>query len=53
MLVVEHDGSGTPLLDLISQSEIIVNGILQEPDDPLVFVTEEEISYLKTDGLES
>ncbi|GBC60998.1 NAD(P) transhydrogenase subunit alpha [Desulfonema ishimotonii] len=47
MLVVEHDGSEQPLLDLINQSEIIVNGTLQEPDHPILFVTEEEISYLK------
>ncbi|MBK5100644.1 MAG: N(5)-(carboxyethyl)ornithine synthase [Desulfobacteraceae bacterium] len=47
MLVVEHDGSERPLLDLINQSEIIVNGTLQEPDHPILFVTEEEISYLK------
>jgi alanine dehydrogenase len=47
MLVVEHDGSELPLIDLISQSEIIVNGTLQEPDHPVLFVTEEERSCLK------
>lgn len=46
MLVVEHDGSERPLLDLINESEIIVNGTLQEPDHPINFVTEEEISCL-------
>ncbi len=51
MLVIEHDGSERPLLDLINQSEIIVNGTLQEPDHPLLFVTEEEISYLKPGSL--
>jgi N5-(carboxyethyl)ornithine synthase len=47
MLVVEHDGTERPLVDLINQSEIIVNGALQEPDHPILFVTKEEISYLK------
>jgi N5-(carboxyethyl)ornithine synthase len=47
MLVVEHDGTEHPLADLINQSEIIVNGTLQEPDHPLLFVTEDELSNLK------
>ncbi len=47
MLVVEHDGTEQPLIDLINQSEIIVNGTLQEPDHPIFFVTEDEISCLK------
>ncbi len=51
MLMVEHDGSEQPLIDLISQSEIIVNGTLQEPDHPILFVTEDEISHLRPDCL--
>jgi hypothetical protein len=51
MLVVEHDGTEQPLIDLINESEIIVNGTLQEPDHPILFVTEDEISYLKPDCL--
>ena len=47
MRVVEHDGTERPLTELISQSEIIINGTLQEPDRPLVFVTEEERSCLR------
>ena len=47
MLVVEHDGTEQPLSELISQSEIIVNGLLQEPDHPIFFVTEDEESCLK------
>ena len=47
MLVVEHDGSERPLIDLIGESEIIINGTLQEPDHPLLFVNEEEESSLK------
>jgi len=47
MLVVEHDGTEKPLADLIRQSDIIVNGTLQEPNHPIDFVTEDEISSLK------
>jgi len=51
MLLVEHDGTARSLVDLISQSDIIVNGIFQKPDHPLLFVTEEEESYLKPGSL--
>lgn len=47
MLVIEHDGSETPLHDLISESEIIVNGTKQDPDDPTLFVSEKERSCIK------
>jgi alanine dehydrogenase len=47
MLVVEHDGTESPLSDLISQSDIIVNGTFQEIDHPIHYVTEEESSCLK------
>jgi alanine dehydrogenase len=47
MLVIEHDGSETPLPDLISESEIIVNGTMQDPDHPTLFVSENERSCLK------
>jgi len=51
MLLVEHDGSEQPLSNLINQSEIIVNGTLQEPDHPLLFVDEDEIASLKPGSL--
>ncbi len=47
MLVIEHDGTEQPLIDLMNQSEIIVNGTLQKPKHPILFVTEDEISNLK------
>jgi alanine dehydrogenase len=47
MLLVEHDGTERPLVDLINQADIIVNGTLQEPDHPILFVTEEERPCLK------
>ena len=51
MVVVEHDGTVSPLSDLIRQSDIIVNGALQNPDQPMLFVGEEERSSLKPDCL--
>lgn len=51
MLVIEHDGTEHSLTDLISQSEIIVNGTFQEPDHPLLFVTEDEKSCLQPGSL--
>ena len=47
MLVVEHDGTERPLIDLINESDIIVNGTLQDPDQPMLFVSKEERSCLK------
>lgn len=47
MVVVEHDGSKRPLCDLISESDIIINGTFQEPDNPVDYVIEEEASCLK------
>ncbi|WP_034230036.1 N(5)-(carboxyethyl)ornithine synthase [Aquimarina pacifica] len=47
MLVVEHDGSERPLTELISESEIIINGTYQNPNNPVDFVTHDEKSYLR------
>ena len=46
LIVVEHDGTERPLLDLISDSEIIINGTYQDTDDPINFVNEDEKSKL-------
>ncbi|MDH5357963.1 MAG: N(5)-(carboxyethyl)ornithine synthase [Gammaproteobacteria bacterium] len=51
MVVVEHDGSVRPLSELISEADIIVNGTLQETDNPINFVTERESSSLKPNSL--
>ena len=47
MMVVEHNGNEAPLIDLLSQAEIIVNGIFQETDDPVTFVSEAEMPSLR------
>jgi len=51
LLVIEHDGTERPFLDLLSEADIIVNGILQNPDDPLMFVGAEDVSRLKRNCL--
>lgn len=47
IMVVEHDGNKRPLSDLISESDIIINGIFQDTDDPLDFVKKDEQHILK------
>ena len=51
MVVVEHDGSISPLSELISEADIIVNGTFQETDNPTNYVIEEESSCLKPNSL--
>jgi alanine dehydrogenase len=47
LIVVEHDRSERSLLDLIGESEIIINGTYQDTDNPIHYVTEDEKSHLK------
>jgi alanine dehydrogenase len=47
LVIIEHDGKVRPLSDLISESEIIINGIYQDTDHPINFVTEKEKAVLK------
>ncbi|WP_456461565.1 N(5)-(carboxyethyl)ornithine synthase [Reichenbachiella sp.] len=47
LMVVEHDGTERPLMDLIKESEIIINGTYQDTDDPIDYVKESEKSNLK------
>jgi len=51
MVVVEHDGTIRPLTDLISETDIIVNGTFQETENPTDFVIESESSSLKSGSL--
>lgn len=47
MVVVEGDGSVRPLSELINESDIIVNGVFQETDNPILFITKDEDSSIK------
>lgn len=49
--IVEHDGTERSLLELIQESEIIINGTYQNTDDPIHFVLENEKEYLKPGAL--
>ncbi len=51
MVVVEHDGSKAALSNLISKTDIIINGIFQDTQDPTQFVVEEEDSCLNPNSL--
>jgi len=51
MVIVEHDGSERPLLDMISESEIIINGTYQDTDDPIDYIIEDEKSSLRPGAL--
>ncbi|PKH51900.1 NAD(P) transhydrogenase subunit alpha [Tenacibaculum sp. Bg11-29] len=47
LIIVEHDGAERPLLDLISESDIIINGTYQNTDNPIDYIREDEKSILK------
>ena len=51
MVTIEHDGTVRPLSNLISESEIIINGTYQDTNDPINFVTEDEKDTLKPGSL--
>jgi len=51
MVTIEHDGTVRPLSDLISESEIIINGTYQDTDNPINFVTENEKDTLRPGSL--
>ncbi len=51
MVIIEHDGAVRPLSDLISESEIIINGTYQDTNNPVNFVTEDEKDSLKPGSL--
>ena len=46
LIIVEHNGTESPLSELINASEIIINGTYQDTDDPINFVNEDEKSEL-------
>ena len=46
-VVVEHDGTERCFLDMLGDADIIVNGIFQNPDDPLTFIAEEDLPRMK------
>jgi N5-(carboxyethyl)ornithine synthase len=49
--VTEEDGTTRPLRDAIAEADIIVNGILQDTDAPLMYLREGEERLLKRGAL--
>ena len=49
--VVQDDGSRAPLIDVLGAADVIVNGILQGTDKPLMFIREGEEARLKPGAL--
>jgi len=47
MVTIEHDGTVSPLSNLISEAEIIINGTYQDTDHPIDFITKDEKDTLK------
>ena len=47
LFVEADDGRREPLIDLLAEMDIIVNGIFQDPDDPIMFVGENELGRLR------
>ena len=46
-VVVEPNGRRHPLIDVLAEADVIVNGILQDTDNPLTFITNEDVRRLK------
>lgn len=49
--VVEEDGTKRPLKDALAQADVIVNGILQDTDHPLMFIERGHHTALKSGAL--
>jgi len=51
MRVIEEDGTRRPLQDALSEMDVIVNGILQDTDRPLMFLEPGQHTALKAGAL--
>ena len=51
LLAVDHAGTTESFSDALSEAHVIVNGILQNPLKPLMFVPEEDANKLKNGAL--
>ena len=51
LIAVDHDGSSIPFSEALADADVIVNGILQNPLHPLMFVPEEDADKLKHGAL--
>ena len=51
IMVIQPDGIQLPLIEELADTDIICNGILQDTNDPIIFVNEDEINKLKPRSL--
>jgi alanine dehydrogenase len=51
LVAIDHDGTSYPFSKALENADIIVNGILQNPLNPLMFVSKEDSSKLKKGAL--
>ena len=51
LMAVDHAGTTQPFSDALSEADVIVNGILQNPLNPLMFVPEKDAYKLKSGAL--
>ncbi|NOY25268.1 MAG: hypothetical protein GXP62_05290 [Oligoflexia bacterium] len=49
--VIEEDGTPRPMVDALARADVIVNGILQDTDRPLMFIKEGQHAALKPGAL--
>lgn len=47
MTATTPEGTRRPLIDVLAEADVIVNGTLQDPEDPLMFVREHEVDRLR------
>jgi alanine dehydrogenase len=47
LFAVENDGSLSPFIEELKSADIIVNGILQNPNHPLMYMTKDDVNGLK------
>ncbi|PTM02124.1 MAG: alanine dehydrogenase [Bacteroidetes bacterium] len=51
LMAIDHAGNAQPFSDALSEADVIVNGILQNPLKPLMFVPEKDAHKLKSGAL--
>ncbi len=51
VMVFDEDGSKRPMLEALVEADVIVNGIFQNTDNPLMFIQEGEEAQLKQGAL--
>ncbi len=51
LMIKTSEGIERPLLDELSEADIIINGILQDVKNPIIFIKNDEVRYLRSGTL--